>query len=324
MVYFRRRVLHLIPVFFLVTFASFMMINLLPGDLVDAILLNEESAVPDAETRAILEKELNLDRPVVIRYGIWLGNLLRGNMGRSYVTQQPVTEALAQRIPVSLQLMLMSQFLALVIAIPVGLFTAFRAGKPVDRWISATAFAILSIPIFVVATALIYLFAIMLDWLPSSGHAQMSKDLWLNFKGFLLPAVSIAMIEIPILMRVLRTDMISTLQEDFIAFAKAKGMSNWYILFHHALRPSSFTLVTVLGLQLGRLIAGTIIIETLFSLPGVGKLLIDAVDNRDEIMVQGVITFIAIIYVIVNLIVDFLYAVLDPRVGLQSRGGGLR
>jgi len=322
MVYLRRRALHLIPVFFLVTFASFMMINLLPGDLVDAILLNEESAVPDAETRALLEKELNLDRPVVIRYAIWLGNLLRGDMGRSYVTQQPVTEALAQRIPVSLQLMLMSQFLALMIAIPVGLFTAYRAGRPEDRWISATAFAILSIPIFVVATALIYLFAILLDWLPSSGHTPMSKDLWLNFKGFLMPATSIAMIEVPILMRVLRTDMISTLQEDFIVFAKAKGMSTSYILFHHALRPSSFTLVTVLGLQLGRLIAGTIIIETLFSLPGVGKLLIDAVDNRDEIMVQGVITFIAIIYVIVNLIVDLLYAVLDPRVGLQSRGGG--
>ena len=321
MAYLRRRALHLIPVFFLVTFASFMMINLLPGDLVDAILLNEESSVPDAETRALLEKELNLDRPVVIRYAIWLGDLLRGDMGRSYVTQQPVTEALAQRIPVSLQLMLMSQFLALIVAIPVGLFTAYRAGRPADRWISATAFAILSIPIFVVATAFIYLFAIMLDWLPSSGHTPLSKDLWLNFKGFLMPAASIAIIEIPILMRVLRTDMISTLQEDFIALAKAKGMSTWYILIHHALRPSSFTLVTVLGLQLGRLIAGTIIIETLFSLPGVGKLLIDAVDNRDEIMVQGVVTFIAIIYVVVNLIVDFLYAVLDPRVGLQARGG---
>jgi len=129
--YFRRRVLHLIPVFFLVTFASFMMINLLPGDLVDAILLNEESSIPDAETRAILEKELNLDRPVIIRYAIWLGNLCRGDMGRSYVTQQPVTEALAQRVPVSFQLMIMSQVMALMIAIPVGLFTAYRAGRPV-------------------------------------------------------------------------------------------------------------------------------------------------------------------------------------------------
>ena len=298
-----------------------MVINLLPGDLVDAILLNEESAAPDAQTRALLEKELNLDRPVVIRYAIWLGNLFRGDMGRSYVTQQPVTEALVQRIPVSLQLMVMAQFMALIIAIPLGLFTAYRAGRQIDRWISASAFATLSIPIFVVATALIYLFAIMFDWLPSSGHTPMTKNLLLNLKGFLLPSVSIAILEIPILMRVLRTDMISTLQEDFIALAKAKGMSTWHILFHHAFRPSSFTLVTVLGLQLGRLIAGTIIIETLFSIPGVGKLLIDAVDNRDEIMVQGVVTFIAIVYVIVNLVVDFLYAVLDPRVRRQVRWG---
>ena len=324
MEYFKRRVLHLIPVFFLVTFASFMMINLLPGDLVDAILLDQESSVPDAETRAILEKELNLDRPVLIRYGIWLGNLFMGDMGRSYVTQQPVTEALAQRIPVSLQMMVMAQFMALIIAVPVGLFTAFRAGRPLDRWITASAFAILSVPIFVTATALIYLFSIILPWLPSSGHVQLGKNLWLNLKGFILPASSIAIVEIPILMRVLRTDMISTLQEDFIALAKSKGLSNWYILFHHALRPSSFTLITVLGLQLGNLITGSIIIETLFSVPGVGQLLITSVDNRDEIMVQGVITFVALVYVVVNLIVDLLYAVLDPRVRGHARGGEIR
>lgn len=314
MAYFRTKLLHLLPVFFLVTFASFMMLNLLPGGLVDAILLDEESAIPSAESRAALEKELNLDKPVIVRYAIWLGNLATGDLGRSYVTTQLVTDALLDRIPVSLQLMVMAQVLALLIAVPLGLFSAYNSGGTIDKWISTWAFGMISIPVFVIASVLIFVFALQLDWLPSSGHTDMSKDFWANIRGFILPSITIALAEVPILMRVLRSDMISTLQEDYIALAKAKGMSAPYILFNHALRPSSFTLVTVLGLQLGSLITGSIIIETVYSVPGVGKLLIDSVDKRDEIMVQGVVTFIATVYIAVNLLVDLLYAVLDPRV----------
>ena len=171
---------------------------------------------------------------------------------------------------------------------------------------------------FVAGTIYIWIFAIELGWLPSSGHTDFSEDPWGNIKGFILPALTLATIEFPILMRVLRVDVISTLQEDYIALAKSKGMTTWYILLHHALRPSSFTFVTLLGLQIGQLITGTVVIETLFSIPGVGKLLIDSVDTRDEIMVQGVITFIAIVYVVVNLLVDLLYAILDPRVARRA------
>lgn len=312
--YLRVKAFHLIPVFFLVTFASFMMLNLLPGDLVDAILLDTESAVPSAEDRAALEKELNLDRPVIVRYGIWLGNMLQFDLGRSYLTTQPVIEALAQRIPVSLQLMVMAQFIAIGLAVPMGLISAYNAGNGIDRSLSAGAFGMLSVPIFIFATILIWIFAIWLDILPSSGHVDMQEDFWGNIQTFILPAVTIGLAEVPVLMRVLRTDMITTLQEDYIALAKSKGMSTSYILFHHALRPSSFTFITILGLQLGNLITGSIVIETVFSLPGVGKLLIDSVDNRDELMVQGVITFVALVYVVVNLVIDLLYAVLDPRV----------
>jgi len=314
MKYLQARAFHLIPVFFLVTFASFMMLNLLPGDLVDAILLDTESEVPSPEARAALEKELNLDRPVLVRYGIWLGDMLQGNLGRSTITKQPVTEALAQRIPVSLELMIIAQILAVMMSVPLGILTGYHGGKPLDRGISAGAFGLLSIPIFVLGMILIWVFAIQLGWLPSSGHTDMAKDFGQNIQGFILPAFTIALIEVPVLMRVLRTDIITTLQEDYIALAKAKGMSTSYILFRHALRPSSFTYVTILGLQLGNLITGSIVVETLFSIPGVGKLLIDSVDNRDEIMVQGVITFVAIVYVAVNLLVDLMYAVLDPRV----------
>lgn len=315
--YFKAKLLHLLPVFFLVTFASFMMLNLLPGDLVDAILLDEESAVPSAEDRAALEKELNLDKPVIIRYFIWLGNMFQGDLGRSYINTQPVTEALALRIPVSLELMIMAQILAIGIAVPLGLISGYQAGTPVDRGISASAFAVLAVPLFIMGTALIWIFAIWWPVLPSSGHTAFGENPWRNIQGFILPALTIGLIEVPVLMRVLRTDLISTLQEDYIALAKSKGMSTSYILFNHALRPSSFTFVTILGLQLGNLITGSIVVETLFSIPGVGKLLIDAVDARDEILVQGVITFVALVYVGVNLMVDLAYAILDPRVAAK-------
>lgn len=315
MSYLQKRLLQLIPVFFLVTFASFYLLDLLPGDITDAVLSDADSGtIATASAREALSRELNLDKPVIVRYFLWLGNLVQGDLGRSYVTTQPVAEALANRIPVSFQLMLMSQIIALLIAVPLGVFAGQNAGKPSDRLISASSFALLSTPIFVIGTALIWIFAIKLNILPSSGHTDFTEDPWRNLKSMILPAVTVAAIEVPVLMRVLRTDIITTLQEDYIALAKAKGLTTRRILFFHALRPSSFTFITILGLQLGQLIAGSVVIESLFSLPGVGKLLIESVNTRDEIMVQGVVTFIALVYVIANLIVDLMYAVVDPRV----------
>ncbi len=313
--YLQARLLHLFPVFFLVTFASFMMLNLLPGDLVDQLLIDESSGtLVTAEHRAALEKELNLDKPVIVRYFAWLTNLFQGDLGRSYINAQSVTEALALRIPVSLELMMLAQVLAIAIAVPLGVLAGYRAGQPIDRGISVITFGALALPVFVMGTALIWIFAIWWPILPSSGHTSFAKDPIGNLEGFILPAMTMAIVEAPILLRVLRTDLISTLQEDFIALAKSKGMSTRQILFNHALRPSSFTFVTVLGLQLGNLVAGSIVVETLFSIPGVGKLLIDSVDARDELLVQGVITFVALVYVGMNLLVDLMYAVLDPRV----------
>lgn len=314
--YFLNKLLRLIPVFFLVTFASFMILDLLPGDLVDALLSDGESGGTTSAMREALEAELNLDKPVPVRYLFWLLGLVQGDWGRSFVTGQLVSDALMLRIPVSFQLMLMTQVAAISIAVPLALFSAFHAGGRLDRIISSSAFAVLSVPQFVIASALVYFLAVKLNWLPSSGHRPFSEDPLENLRRFILPVVTITLAEIPILMRVLRSDMISTLQEDYIALAKAKGLKTSYILFRHALRPSSFTLITVLGIQLGNLITGSIIIETIFGLPGVGKLLIESVEQRDEIMVQGIVTFFALVYIAVNLTVDLLYAVLDPRVAL--------
>lgn len=319
--YVREKLLNLVPVFLLVTFVSFILLELLPGSAVDAILFDEDSAPPSPEVRAALMKEFGLDQPVVIRYFRWMGNLFVGDLGRSFENQQTVAEALAQRIPVSFQLVLMAQTFSILLAVPLGVLCAYRHGKPLDRWISAAAFGVLAVPVFVVAVSLIFLFAIILQWLPASGFTDISKDFWGNIQSMLLPAAAIGSAEIPILLRVLRSDMISVLQEDYISFAKAKGLSTSAILFQHALRPSSFSLVTIIGLQIGNLITGSVILETIFGLPGVGKLLIDAIDARDELMVQGIVTFIALVYVAVNFTVDMMYAVLDPRVARQESYG---
>lgn len=325
MTYLRYRLLRVIPVFFLVTFASFALLNILPGDAADAILAGADGATDNPgemeEAYAALREEMGLDRPIYIRYFSWLGQLAQGDFGESYVQVLPVSELLLERMPVTIELLLLAQTIALLIAIPAGIYSALHADKPVDRAIGSVSFAVIAMPPFLLAILLVFLFAIIWRVLPSSGWIPFEEDPLLNLQYYLLPSIVIGVLEAPVLLRVLRVDLIATLQEDYIAFAKAKGLSTAYILFHHALRPSSFTLVTVLGLQFGFLISGTVIIEQIFSLPGMGKLVLEAIDNRDAMVLQGAVTVIAIAYVGLNFIVDILYAVLDPRVSNMRRAG---
>lgn len=316
--YLQVKTLRLVLVLFLVTFASFMMVNLLPGDAVDALLSNGESGLPSAEAREALMRRFDLDKPVIVRYGWWLAAFLQGDLGRSVITAQPVFDALVTRLPVSVELMLLAQIFALTLAIPLGILSAYRAGRALDRVISVGTFIILAAPVFVVAVSLIFLFSVELKLLPSAGFTPLSGGVGRNLYGLILPATAIGLAEIPVLVRVLRSDMVSTLQEDFIALAKAKGFSPAYILFRHALRPSSFTLITIVGLQMGSLVTGAVIVETIFGIPGAGKLLIEAIDRRDVVMVQGVVTVVAILYVLMNFAVDVLYALLDPRVARRT------
>ncbi|MDE0111163.1 MAG: ABC transporter permease, partial [Albidovulum sp.] len=309
-----KRLLHLIPVFFLVTFASFVLVNVLPGDVVDTILADDEAA-NDPELRRQIMVDLGLDKPLLVRYAVWLGELVQGDLGRSYITGKKISDLLVQRIPVTVQLMSMSLVFALLAAVPLGILCAYKSNRSIDRWISGAAFGIVATPPFVTSILFVWVFAVVLDLLPAAGHAPMFMGLWANMKYFILPMLAIGLSEVPIFLRVLRVDMITTLQEDYIALARAKGLSTSYILFRHALRPSLFTLITVLGLQVGRLISGLVIVENIFALPGIGKLLIDAIDARDVLVVQAIVTFSAVAYVAINLIVDILYAVLDPRVG---------
>ncbi|SDI70679.1 peptide/nickel transport system permease protein [Bradyrhizobium sp. Rc2d] len=305
-----RRLLAILPVLLAVSLLTFLIASLLPGDL--ALVILGDQATP--ENVAALRRDMGLDQPLWWRYLSWLGHALQGDLGRSFRTGQTVLQAVAERIPVSLQLMLMAEFIGLVIGVPLAIACAARAGGAFDRFMTGSAFAMLSMPSFLTAILLIYLFAVELHWLPATGYVPFTEAPLANLRFFVLPALTLALAEWPGIMRVLRSDMIATLQEDYIALAKAKGLKPARILFVHALKPSSLTLVTVTGINIGRLLGGTLIVESIFALPGIGRLLVGAIYTRDLVILQGVVLLVACGFVLVNFIVDMLYAVLDPRI----------
>jgi peptide/nickel transport system permease protein len=305
-----RRLLYLVPVLIAVTLLTFLIAALLPGDLAIALLADE--ATP--EKVAALRHEMGFDEPLAWQYLHWLGSALAGDFGRSFRTGEMVLSAILQRLPVTLELMLFAQLIALAIGVPLGILCAVRNGGAFDRLMTAIAFGKLSLPAYMLAIVLIYVFSVRLKLLPATGYVPLNEDIVGNLRSFVLPAVTLGFGEWPVLMRVLRSDMIATLQEDYIAMARAKGLRPWRILLVHALKPSSLTLVTVTGIGIGRLIGGAVLVETIFALPGIGRLLIGAINTRDFAIMQGVVLFVATGFVLVNFVVDVLYGVLDPRI----------
>ncbi len=308
--FFAKKLIRLVLVILSVSALTFLMVDLLPGDVAYTI------AGQGASIEAVegIRETLGLNQTILKRYAKWLGHALTGELGHSLHNGEPVINALLQRIPITLELVIISQFFALVLAIPFGIITAYKPGTKLDRIINTAAFSMMSIPVFAMSLMLIFFFSIQLNWLPATGYVAWSDGIFTNLKSLILPSLSIAIIEWGPLMRVLRSDMIATLQEDFILMAKSKGLPAHYILVHHALRPSCFTLITIFGLQVGHLIGGAVIVESIFALPGIGSLLISAIFSRDYPIVQGCILFITISYVFINFIVDILYVALDPRI----------
>ena len=299
-----------IAVVLLVTIAVVGLLSLAPGSASQVIL--GENATPEAV--AELDAELGLDQPVWSQYLDWLKNAVQGDLGTSPLTNQSVSEAIFERLPVTLELAVLGLALALFVAIIMGVLSAARPGSALDRGINALSAVFLSVPAFIAGPILIYFFAIQLQIFPVLGWSDISDGLGENLRSAILPAIAIALTEIASFHRLLRTDLISTLGEDYIAAARAKGMSRTYVMFRHAFRPSSFSLITLAGMNLGRLIGGTVIVETLFGLPGLGQLIATSITTRDLIMVQGIVVFIAVVYVVVNTIVDLSYGLIDPRV----------
>lgn len=306
-----RKLPWLIGTLLAVSFFTFMLVSLLPGDPA-VIILGAGGVSPEAVEA--LRLELGLDRPLLVRYFDWLGSALTGDLGRSPMTGQAVTDAILTRLPVTVQLGVMAIGIALLLAIPLAMVSAYLAGGRLDRLISGAGFALMSVPSFMMAIFLMLIFAVNLNWFPATGWIPFSVSPSANLRSAMLPAFSLAMIELALYMRLLRTDLIGTLQQDYITLARAKGLANHTIMFRHALRPSSFSLMTVVGLQLGGVISGAIIVEEIFALPGVGRLLYQSILQRDLLMVQGIVLFIATAYVVVNFIVDLCYSLLDPRI----------
>lgn len=307
-----RRVIQLVVVLIFVSFFSFSLIQLVPGDPVVAIV-----GFASPEQFAEVRHEIGLDDPFLLQYLHWLGGFLTGDLGEIYsgpTGRSEVSTAIAQSLPATLELMAFAMILTVVIAIPLGILSAYKSGTITDKLISATAFGSIAMPDFALAIILAYWIGVKARWLPTSGYTHPSDDLVQNIKGLILPAFSLAVGQIAAYMRLLRSDMIATLQEDYILMAKSKGIPTRRILWRHALRPSSLTLLTVAGLNIGALIGGTIVVENLFQIPGMGKLLFFAIFGRQFVELQSLVAVIAVGYVLVNVAVDVLYTVLDPRI----------
>jgi peptide/nickel transport system permease protein len=309
----------MVAVLFVVTFLTFAFVRFLPGDPAISILgTTQELAAQDPGTKAKVEElrdRLDLNDPVPVAYARWLKKLVVDrDLGFSEIRQTDVSDIIGKSLPRSGLLMFYSIVLSLVIAVPLGVFAAYRSSTWIDKILSSSAFGIISLPSFIIAILLVFVFAIRLKWLPATGVVNFGDDPVEHFKSYLLPSLSLALPQAAVYMRILRTDMIATLQEDFIGTAKAKGMPTRKILLGHAFRPSSFTLLTVLGINIGQLIGGSVIIEFLFAINGMGSQLASALGRSDYIVVQSAVAIIALFFVSINFLIDILYGVLDPRI----------
>lgn len=311
------RLVRLAATLLAVSFLTFMMVNLLPGDPVNSIL-PPESQTP--ERIAQVREDLGLDDPLPEQYIGWLGGVVQFDFGQSYRTNQPVHEALLQRLPVTVELAILAIGIAVIFGVPLGVISAYKQGQRLDTVISSVVQFMLSVPAFVAAVFFIYLFAVQFQVLPATGWTRITNDLYGNLKTAILPAVALSLSQLAIYTRLVRADMITTLQENFVLSARAKGLTNRFILFRHALRPSSLSVITVIGLNIGVLLGGTVVIEKIFALPGIGGLLIDSIGQRDYLVVQGVVLLIAASYVIINTVVDLVYAMVDPRIRASGKG----
>lgn len=328
--YIMRRVVQLIAVLLAVTFLAFSALNFLGDPLVNVVgplaaipdcdqveaglrpdTFSTAGGVGDCELVQTARAEYNLDKPAPQRYLLWVGDLVTGDLGTSFQTGVPVSEIVREKLPKSLLLMVMAEIVALAIAIPVGVAAAYRGGRPLDRVTSVGSFGLLSIPNFALGVVLLQFFALRNQLLPASFD---DTSLWSRVHSLFLPSLVLGLGVAASYQRLLRTDLLTTLQEDFVQMARAKGMSDRHVMVRHALRPSLFSLITLFGLNTGALIGGSLVVERIYSIPGIGSEIVTAVVRDDFPVVLGAVVVIAVGFVVINFFVDLLYTWLDPRV----------
>lgn len=303
--YIGQRILYAIPALWLIVTMVFMLAHLVPGDPV-AQMLGEGARVEDLQQ---LRHALGLDLPLMTQYGRYMAGVLHGNLGESFRFQQPVLKVVTEHYPATLELSIIALLICAAIAIPAGVLAAHRRGERTDHVVGVLTLFGLSIPNFALGPILILVFSVILGWLPVSGRGGISH--------LILPAFTLGAALAAILTRMVRTSVIEELSADYVRTARAKGLSESAVLFRHAFRNALIPILTILGLQFGTLLAGTIVTESIFSWPGIGRLAVQAIGARDYPLLQGCILLIAVSYVVVNLLTDFIYAVVDPRVRLE-------
>src|SRR5438105_2943257 len=308
--YMIRRILATIPVMVVVAFFVFSLLYIAPGDPA-AVIAGDQATPADVER---IRQSLGLDRPFLIRFGEWVWQILHGDLGTSIFTNLPVTTMMAQRFEPTLSLMVITLIFAVATAVPMGVVAAWKAGTWIDRLIMAFAVFGFSVPVFVLGYLLAYVFALELEWLPVQGYTPLSEGLWPWFQNLILPAFALGCVYIALIARITRAAMLEVLAQDYIRTARAKGIGQPGILFIHALKNASVPIVTVIGIGIALLIGGAVVTESVFVIPGLGRLTIDAILRRDYPVIQGVVVLFSFLYVLVNLLVDLVYTLLDPRI----------
>lgn len=312
--YIIQRVLFMIPVALLVSFMTFMLIHLIPGD--PARVLLGEDATP--QTVAALQHQLGLDKPIPQQFILWFWQALHGNLGDSIQLQQPVIQTLVQRLPVTLELGIASLLFSLVLAIPLGVYTATHRNGWTEWLVNITSLIGTAIPNFVLALVLIFIFAVAIRLFPPGGYSPFTDDPASNVRDLILPVIALGTGTVAGNLRQIRASMIEVLEQDYVRTARAKGLSERRVNYVHALRNSLIPLLTIVGLQVGAILGGAFVIETIFLWPGVGKLAVDSIFSKDYPVVQGVVLLAAFSYMLVNLLVDISYVFLDPRIRFEN------
>jgi len=305
-----RRVLATIPVMAVVALFVFSLLYIAPGDPA-AIIAGDQATPADVER---IRASLGLDRPYLVRFGAWVWDIMRGDLGTSIFTNLPVSTMIAQRIEPTLSLMVVTLLLAISLAVPMGVMAAWKQGTIIDRAVMGFAVLGFSVPVFVVGYLLAYVFALELDLLPVQGYTPFARGFWPWLQNLILPAIALGTVYIALIARITRATMLEVLQQDYIRTAKAKGVGQAGMLFMHALKNAAVPIVTVIGIGIALLIGGAVVTESVFAIPGLGRLTVDAILRRDYPVIQGVVLLFSFVYVLVNLVIDLLYTLFDPRI----------
>jgi len=308
--YFVRRLLATIPVIGMVAFFVFALLYLTPGDPA-AVIAGDIATVADIER---IRHQLGLDQPLLTRFWSWASAVLHGDLGISIFTNLPVTQLISQRVEPTLSLALCTLIVAVLVAVPMGVIAAWKVGRLIDRLVMVFSVAGFSMPVFVLAYLLIYAFAIDLDWLPVQGYAPLREGLWPWLRHLILPSIALGTIYIALIARITRATMLEVLAQDYVRTAHAKGLAPVAVLMRHALKNAAVPIVTIIGIGIALLISGVVVTESVFAIPGIGRLTVDAIIRRDYPIIQGVILIFSAVYVLVNLAVDLSYRLFDPRI----------